>query len=143
MTFLLQPLIAAERLGGRALAESDADAAGGYDVVVDAAGTASALARCVALARPGGTLLLLASYWEGMELPGFLLCMKEVRVVPSIMYGRRSVGRDIDIAASVLAVDPAIAGTLITHRFPLDAATEAFETAAARGGGAIKVVLEP
>ena len=78
-----------------------------------------------------------------MELPGFELCMKEIRILPSMMYGRRSVGRDIDIAASVLASNPAIASTLITHRFPLDAAVEAFETAAARSGGAIKVVLEP
>jgi threonine dehydrogenase-like Zn-dependent dehydrogenase len=136
-------LEAGERIGAHALEESGAADAAGYDVVVDAAGTTSSLARCVELARPGATLLLLASYWEGMELPGFLLCMKEVRVVPSMMYGRRSVGRDIDIAASVLAANPAIAETLITHRFPLDAAALAFETAAARESGAIKVVLEP
>jgi threonine dehydrogenase-like Zn-dependent dehydrogenase len=32
---------------------------------------------------------------------------------------------------------------MISHRFPLDAATEAFATAADRAAGAIKVVLEP
>ncbi|MEE2664140.1 MAG: alcohol dehydrogenase catalytic domain-containing protein [Myxococcota bacterium] len=136
-------LEACERLGGGALGESESSGNSAYDIVVDAAGTSSSLARCVELARPGATLLLLASYWEGMELPGFLLCMKEVRIVPSMMYGRRSVGRDIDIAASILASDPAIADVLITHRFPLDDAVLAFETAAARGSGAIKVVLEP
>ena len=136
-------LEAGERLGARPIGEGDAADAGDYDVVVDAAGTKSALERCVELARPGGTLLLLASYWEGMELPGFALCMKEVRVVPSAMYGRRSVGRDVDIAASVLANRPEIARTMITHRFPLDAAPDAFATAADRGSGAIKVVLEP
>ena len=136
-------LEACERLGGHALGESDSPGDSSYDIVVDAAGTRSSLARCVELARPGATLLLLATYWEGMELPGFLLCMKEVRIVPSMMYGRRSIGRDIDIAASVLASNPAIARTLITHRFPLDAAPEAFAAAAERGSGAIKVVLEP
>lgn len=139
-------LEAAARLGGTPVAEAEAEAAdvdSSFDVVVDAAGTASSLARCVRLAKPGATLLLLASYWKGMELPGFELCMKEIRILPSMMYGRRSVGRDIDIAASVLASNPAIASTLITHRFPLDAAVEAFETAAARSTGAIKVVLEP
>ncbi len=128
---------AAERLGG------DTRLAEGYDIAVDAAGTRSSLEQCVQIAKPGGTLLLLATYWDGLELPGFLLCMKEVRVVPSMMYGRRSIGRDIDIAASVLAANPTIASTLITHRFPLDGAAEAFETAAARSSGAIKVVLEP
>ena len=40
-------------------------------------------------------------------------------------------------------VSPEIAATLITHRFPLEAGVEAFETAARRSEGAIKVVLEP
>ncbi|MEZ4217195.1 MAG: alcohol dehydrogenase catalytic domain-containing protein [Myxococcota bacterium] len=145
---------AGERLGATALtadARAPADAGapgapgeqGGYDLVVDAAGTASALAHAVALARPGATLLLLASYWEGLELPGFLLCMKEVRVVPAIMYGRRGAARDIDVAAALLADAPEIARALITHRFPLDAAVAAFDAAADRASGAIKVVLEP
>ena len=135
---------ACERLGARALAEADAASTdSSYVVVVDAAGSSSSIARCIQLAKPGGTLLLLATYWDGMEVPGFLLCLKEVRVVPSMMYGRHSVGRDVDIAAAVLAANPAIASTLITHRFPLDGAPEAFETAAARSSGAIKVVLEP
>lgn len=135
---------AAERLGARALSEADAESSSAdYDIVVDAAGTTSSLDQCVRVAKPGGVLLLLATYWDGMELPGILLCMKEVRVIPSMMYGRGSVGRDIDVAASALAANPAIAKTLITHRYPLDDATEAFAMAAARGGGAIKVVLEP
>jgi len=136
-------LEACERLGGGALGESESTGDSSYDVVVDAAGTASSLPRFVELAPPRGTLLCLATYWDGMELPGFLLCLKEVRIVPSMLYGRRSVGRDIDIAASLLASNPTIADVLITHRFPLDDAGLAFETAAARGSGAIKVVLEP
>jgi threonine dehydrogenase-like Zn-dependent dehydrogenase len=127
---------AGERLGAVA-------ASGSYDLVVDAAGTRSALESAVGLCRPGGSLLLVASYWEGLELPGLLLCMKEVRVVPASMYGRRGVARDIDVAAATLAARPEISETLITHRFPLDAAVEAFRTAADRKSGAIKVVLEP
>ena len=43
---------------------------GTYDLVVDAAGTRAALEAAVALCRPGGTLLLVASYWDGLiELP--------------------------------------------------------------------------
>lgn len=127
---------AGERLG--AVAPS-----GSYELVVDAAGTKSALADALALCRPGARLLLLGSYWDGFELSGLLLCMKEIDVVPASMYGRRGAARDVDVAAATLAARPEIARTIITHRFPLDAAAEAFRTAADRRSGAIKVVLEP
>ncbi len=119
------------------------EAGDGYDLVVDAAGTAGALERAVELCRPGGCLLLLATYWDGLELPGFAVCMKEVRVLPSSMYGRPGVARDVDVAAGILGAQPALPDTLITHRFPLDAARHAFDVANDRRSGAIKVVLEP
>jgi threonine dehydrogenase-like Zn-dependent dehydrogenase len=45
--------------------------------------------------------------------------------------------------AEMLADDPEIARTVITHRFPLEDATEAFRVAADRSSGAIRVVMEP
>jgi len=66
-----------------------------------------------------------------------------VDVFPASMYGRSGASRDIDAAAALLARQPALAPLLITHRFPLDAASEAFATAADRAAGAIKVVLQP
>lgn len=129
---------AGSRLGAEAVEEGSE-----YDLVVDAAGTSSALARAVALARPGGTLLLLGTYWEGLELPGIALALKEVRVIPASMYGSANGQRDIDDAARLLASQPDLPGAMITHRFPLEAAPEAFAVAADRAGGAIKVVLEP
>ena len=87
--------------------------------------------------------MLLGSYWDGFELSGMELCLKEIDVIPSIMYSRDGVARDIDVAASTLALRPEIADAIITHRYPLEAAKEAFRTAADRSAGAIKVVLEP
>jgi len=116
----------------------------GYDVVIEAAGSASALADAVRRCRPGGTVVLLASYWAGtVELPGLEVTMKEVSLVPAVMYGRVGPSRDIDVAASLLAARPELPGAVITHRFPLDAAAEAFTVASDRAAGAIKVVLEP
>jgi threonine dehydrogenase-like Zn-dependent dehydrogenase len=51
--------------------------------------------------------------------------------------------RDTDAAAAMLAARKEIPGALITHRFPLADAAEAFRTAADRDTGAIKVVVEP
>jgi threonine dehydrogenase-like Zn-dependent dehydrogenase len=126
----------ADRLGA-------APVMGTYDVVLEAAGTAGALERAVQLSRPGGTVVLLGTYWEQPALPAMGLCMGEVTVVPAYMYGRSGPSRDFDTAASILASRPEVGRSVITHRFPLDAAAEAFSTARDRAAGAIKVVLEP
>jgi threonine dehydrogenase-like Zn-dependent dehydrogenase len=128
---------AAERLGaGRVTGE--------YDVVIEAGGTASALARAVELCRAGGRVVLLGTYWEGgVVMPGIEICMKEIEMVPACMYGRSGPSRDFDVAVAILASRPAVSAALITHRFGLEAAAEAFTVAQDRAAGAIKVVLEP
>jgi threonine dehydrogenase-like Zn-dependent dehydrogenase len=127
---------AAARLGAGPVSD-------GYDVVVEAAGTAEALARAVELCRPGGRVLVLGTYWApGVELPR-AVCLQEIDLIPASMYSRSGPSRDIDVAAAVLSSRPELADTLITHRFPLDAAVEAFAAARDRAAGAIKVVLEP
>ena len=114
-----------------------------FDIVVDAAGTPDALQLCARLAAPGAAMSLVSTYWSGLELPGVEICMKEIRLYPSIMYGRYNGGRDAEDAAEVLASNPEIPRAIITHRYPLDAAQEAFATARDRASGAIKVVLTP
>lgn len=114
-----------------------------FEIVVDAAGTPDALQLCARLAAPGAAMSLVSTYWTGLELPGVEICMKEIRLYPSIMYGRYDNTRDADHAAKVLAANPEIPKAIITHRYPLDAAPEAFATARDRASGAIKVVLMP
>ncbi len=129
---------AATRLGAGSLDGN------GYDVVIEAAGTASALAEAADRCRPGGTIVLLGSYWDGtVEMPGMAIGMKELTLVPAVMYGRSGPSRDVDVAATILAQRPELSDIIVTHRFPLDAAAEAFVVAADRSAGAIKVVLEP
>ena len=128
---------AAERLG------AGLDPHGEYDAVVECAGTSEALAQAARLCKPGATILLLATYWGGVKLPAFEVSMKELRILGSFMYGRRNLVRDVEVAAQLLAQRPELPGILITHRLPLEAAAQAFEIAANRREGAIKVVLEP
>jgi threonine dehydrogenase-like Zn-dependent dehydrogenase len=115
---------------------------GEYDLVVEAAGSASAVASAVQLLRPGATLLLLASYWEPIEFPAFFNA-KELVLVGSQTHGHHGGSRVIDEAAALVGRVPELSAALITHRFPLDQAAQAFATAADRAAGAIKVVLEP
>jgi 2-desacetyl-2-hydroxyethyl bacteriochlorophyllide A dehydrogenase len=127
---------AAEKLGaGRP--------SGRYDVVIDTAGSPTALARCAELARPGGRVVVVAVYFETAAYPGPPSLMKELSYVNAIAYDHRDGRREVADVAAMLADQPEIAETVITHRFPLADAAEAFRVAADRSAGAIKVVLHP
>lgn len=128
--------IAAERL-------EVGSAEGVYDVVIDAAGSEAGLVRCAELIRPGGRVVLLGVYQGSVPIPADISLIKELTYVYSIAYGRHHGIRDMEEAAALLADDPVIAQTVITHRFPLDEAAEAFRVAGDRASGAIKVVLHP
>lgn len=129
-------LAAAEAVGGRPVE-------GHYDVVVEAGGTGSALTRAVDLARVRGTVALLGTYWGEITATAMGIGVKELDVVGCLAYGRHDGHREVEAAAALLAAVPDLAPALITHRFPLDDAAEAFRVAADRSAGAIKVTLEP
>jgi 2-desacetyl-2-hydroxyethyl bacteriochlorophyllide A dehydrogenase len=130
-------LEAAERLGARVRAE------GSYDIVVEAAGTAASLARSIELVAPGGTVVVLGVHFGTVELDWMPLFHREARLIPSLGYCRHDHGREMDDAAAMLAEDAEIARALITHRYPIEDATEAFRVAGDKTSGAIRVVIEP
>jgi threonine dehydrogenase-like Zn-dependent dehydrogenase len=131
---------AALRLGASVV---ESGQGGNYDVVLDCAGTSSAaVLGCEAL-RPNGRLVMLAAPWDKIVLPGLAVMSKELELVMSTAYGRSGTTRDVDVAARILGSREEISDVLITHRFPLSKAPEAFAQSRDRQGGAIKVVLEP
>jgi threonine dehydrogenase-like Zn-dependent dehydrogenase len=113
-----------------------------YEVVIEAAGSQSALDAATQHACPGGTVALAAMYGAGATI-GVAMAMREISLVPAFTYGHHESRREFDDAVAVLAAYPEIARVMITHRFPLAGAAEAFAVAADRSSGAIKVVLEP
>jgi 2-desacetyl-2-hydroxyethyl bacteriochlorophyllide A dehydrogenase len=128
---------AGERLGARM------DPEGLYDVVVEAAGTQASLARCGELVAPGGTIVVLGVHFGPVELDWMPLFHREARLIPSLGYCAHDGGREMEDAAAMLADQPEIARTVITHRFPIEDADEAFRVASERSGGAVRVVIEP
>jgi 2-desacetyl-2-hydroxyethyl bacteriochlorophyllide A dehydrogenase len=129
-------LAAAERLGaGRP--------SGTYEIVIDAAGSASGLARAAELASTDGRVVLLGVYHDMIPFPGIPALTKELSIVNAMAYGRYHGVREFDEVAAMLAAEPEIARSVITHRFPLDDVAEAFRVAGDRASGAIKVVLHP
>ena len=116
---------------------------GEYEVLFEAAGTDSALASCVRQAAPGARIAMAGFAQGDRRVPGMGFLMNELTMIGCSCYDNASGGHEFAQAAAVLAADPDIAATVITHRFPLSDAPEAFRIAADRSSGAIKVVLEP
>lgn len=127
---------AGERLGAGA-------PRGQYDITVEAAGTDTALATCVRKAAPGGRIALVGVAADDRRVPSIPFVMNELSMVGCNCYDNGAGGHEFAQSAAVLADNPQIARTVITHRFALEDAAEAFRVAADRAGGAIKVVLEP
>ena len=116
---------------------------GEYEVLVEAAGTDSALASCVRQAAPGGRIAMAGFATGDRRVPGMGFLLNELTMIGCSCYSNAGGFHEFARAAEVLAADPEIAAAVITHRFPLSDAAEAFRVAADRSAGAIKVVLEP
>ena len=117
-----------QEVGERLGAHIGADQAG-YDVVVEAAGSTESLARAIDLVAPHGTVVVLGVHLGNVELNWMPLFHREASIVPSLGYCRHESGREMEDAAAMLAQDPDIAQAIITHRFGIDEAPEAFRVA--------------
>lgn len=115
----------------------------GYDVVIETGGSETALHRAVELARAGGTVVHLGLYDAETDWPMDAAFMKEVVVRPSLGYCSHGRRRDFAEAADLLATRPELTSILITHRFPIDDAAEAFRVAQDKSQGVFRVVVEP
>ena len=114
-----------------------------YDRVFDCVGTKETLNLSVRTAKPGSWVVLLGIPMEGIVLPGMKTIMNEIKLFPSIMYGASSGIKDFEQAAKLLALNPDIGKTMITHRFSLEDSKEAFRVAQDKSSKSIKVVFDP
>ena len=111
---------------------------GGYDMVVDAAGTTDSAALAVDRVVAGGCVAMLGTWWDAPTLDGRWQ-LKEVTLAPAFLYGHD----EFASAVGLLAAVPALREVMVTHRFALDDAAEALRVASDRTRGAIKVLLHP
>ena len=114
----------------------------GYDIVLEAAGTQGSMDTAIELVRPGGAIGILGNFWDPVAV-GLGFQVKEVTLMPSFTYGHHHGVSEFEDAVRVLGATPDLAEAIITHRFSLDDAAEAFRVAGDRSSDAIKVVVEP
>ena len=127
---------AAEQLGVNPVREAGKN----YDASYDAVCTQQSFDACIEATRPGGSLLEFGMFWTPVALTNPML-LKEITVVPSIFYGHTQEHHDFAEAVEILHRIPSIASAVVTHRFSLADAEQAFAVAADRKAGAIKVHL--
>ncbi|HJU11861.1 MAG TPA: alcohol dehydrogenase catalytic domain-containing protein [Candidatus Binataceae bacterium] len=114
------------------------------DCVIETVGGRSAtLMDAVNVVRPGGMVLMLGVFDGASQIPALDFSTKEVTMVGSNCYGRSGSHTDFEIAIEVLRKNLHALTSLVTHRFTLDQVNEAFNTAADKNSGSIKVHLTP
>jgi L-iditol 2-dehydrogenase len=110
----------------------------GFDLVFVGPGRADVIRSSAETVAPGGTLVLftMAPPEEDLTLSPHNLYFREVSVVPSYSCGPDDTREALDLIASgrVAVAD------LVTHRFPIEAAAEAFRRAR-EPEGSLKVLI--
>lgn len=111
---------------------------GGFDFVFVGPGKAAVIEGALAAVAPGGTLLAftMAAPEERLSVSPHDLYFREVEVVPSYSCGPE----DMREALASIAAGRVAVADLVTHRFPVERAVEAFARAA-EPEGSLKVLL--
>lgn len=114
----------------------------GADLVVETVGgQADTVNLTWDLVRPQGTVAVLGVFPERVSVDLMRPLMREVWVAFPDCYGVIDGRHDYDIAIQLVAEGRAPVERLVTHRFSLEAAPEAFRTAADKATGSVKVHL--
>ena len=120
-----------------ALLSAIRNAGRGYDVVIDASGSAQARQTAFDLCRPGGQVILLGMGTQKSEVNFVTSIRKEHRVVMSFAYTPADFRRSLD-----LLISGEIDLTRWTVRMPLERGQEALERMSHDPGVALKMMLQ-
>lgn len=111
----------------------------GLDAVIETVGSARGFDDALAIIRNCGTVVLVGGYHEPLEVDLGKIMLKEPVVTGSLCYGYSGMATDFDAAIDLIASGRINATRLVTHRFPLENIEEAFQVAADKGSGSVKV----
>lgn len=118
-------------------AEAQRTAGRGFDVVLDASGSAAARQMALDLCRPGGQVVLLGMGTQRSEVNFIASIRKEHRVIMSFAYTPVDFRRALD-----LLIAGEINLTPWTIRMPLERGQEAMDRMSHNPGVALKMMLE-
>jgi L-iditol 2-dehydrogenase len=116
----------------------EATGGNGVDVVLECSGAASAVDDALRLAKRGGAVVLVGFFEQPVTADLNHAVMNGITLHTVRGEGPGSLPRALSLASRG-RLD---SGSLVTHHFPLEEISEAFDTYAERRGGAIKVMLD-
>jgi 2-desacetyl-2-hydroxyethyl bacteriochlorophyllide A dehydrogenase len=140
---------AAMRVGAARVVNADrssvlaAREAGAPDVVFEAVGGRSdTVDLALSAVRAGGAIVTLGVFTAPITLHPLKFLAKEVRIVASMMYSRKTPVADFTAAIALLDANRRELATLITDRVPLEAIDRGFAAASDKRSGTIKVRVD-
>ena len=115
---------------------------GGADVSIEALGTQRTFESALRCLRPGGTLSSLGVYSGKLQIPyeAFAAGIGDHRIVPTLCPGGKERMRRLMEVVRSRRVDLT---PLLTHTFPLEGITDAYELFGGREDGVLKVAIRP
>ena len=111
----------------------------GADAVIETSASQSGVNDAFASTTNGGTLVLVGGFHKPLEVNLGRIVGGEINVTGSNCYGYSGMKTDFAWAIELISSGRVPAGKLITHRFPLADIGTAFETAADKTTGSVKV----
>jgi threonine dehydrogenase-like Zn-dependent dehydrogenase len=115
---------------------------GGADVAIESLGTQQTFESALRSLRPGGTLSSLGVYSGKLEIPyeAFAAGLGDYRMVTTLCPGGKERMRRLMEVVRSGRVD---LSPLLTHTFPLEKITDAYELFGSRRDGVLKVAIKP
>jgi len=110
----------------------------GVDLAFNTVGTSASILESLQILKKGGTLVLMAAREDELSLPSLLLSAERtIRTSSNAMY------TDFPKAIELVSTGQVKVEPLITHRFALSGALNAFEVACNKNKtGAVKVIID-
>jgi 2-desacetyl-2-hydroxyethyl bacteriochlorophyllide A dehydrogenase len=113
----------------------------GMDCVIETAGSGQAFNDALAIVRPRGSVVLVAGYSGSVEVDLGPIVWKEPMITGSLIYTYDGLRNEFQAAIDLIATGRVAVSKLVTHCFPLAQIGQAFQTAADKKSGAVKVQL--
>jgi threonine dehydrogenase-like Zn-dependent dehydrogenase len=116
----------------------DANDGNGIDTTFLTVGVPALVDQAIEMAACEGRIFFVALFDRPVQLEPNALIDKHLTLLASSMYNAREIRTALDLVAS----RQVRAGAMVTHVLPLEEAQRAFDLAASKQEGAVKVVIE-